>query len=176
MGLFSFHVPLAKLSKSSQGPSVVSIPAASNASGYPSWAFSVPREQAPSSRLKSAMEKAATRRLEENRSWLICFGYWLAKITKPLQEDLNGNKIVTLKFRGTVFASLKKVSLKHKIMAVLKVVELLSDSSQSWEDAVKTGVQRASQTLKNVRSAYVKDQSVTVENGQITTYRVVLKI
>jgi len=100
----------------------------------------------------------------------------LAKLTKPLQEDLNGNKIVTLKFRGTVFASLKKVSLKHKIMAVLKVVELLSDSSQSWEDAVKTGVQRASQTLKNVRSAYVKDQSVTVENGQITTYRVVLKI
>lgn len=61
-------------------------------------------------------------------------------------------------------------------MAVLKVVELLSDSSQSWEDAVKTGVQRASQTLKNVRSAYVKDQSVTVENDQITTYRVVLKV
>lgn len=61
-------------------------------------------------------------------------------------------------------------------MAVLKVVELMSDSSQSWEDAVKTGVQRAAQTLKNVRSAYVKDQSVTVENDQITTYRVVLKV
>lgn len=61
-------------------------------------------------------------------------------------------------------------------MAVLKVVELMSDSSQSWEDAVKSGVQRAAQTLKNVRSAYVKDHSVTVENDQITTYRVVLKV
>ncbi|HEY9559528.1 MAG TPA: dodecin family protein [Anseongella sp.] len=61
-------------------------------------------------------------------------------------------------------------------MAVLKVVELLSDSATSWDDAVKIGVSRASKTLKNVRSAYVKDHSVTVENGQITAYRVVLKI
>ncbi|QEC51643.1 hypothetical protein EDD80_102169 [Anseongella ginsenosidimutans] len=61
-------------------------------------------------------------------------------------------------------------------MAVLKVVELMSDSSQSWEDAVKTGIARASQTLKNVRSAYVKDHSVTVDNNEITSYRVILKV
>ncbi|HYH55594.1 MAG TPA: dodecin family protein [Anseongella sp.] len=61
-------------------------------------------------------------------------------------------------------------------MAVLKVVELMSDSTESWEDAVETGVARAGKTLKNVRSAYVKDHSVTVENGRITSYRVILKV
>lgn len=61
-------------------------------------------------------------------------------------------------------------------MAVLKVVELMSDSSQSWEDAVQTGIQRAAKSLKNVRSAYVKDHSVTVNNDQITSYRVILKV
>lgn len=61
-------------------------------------------------------------------------------------------------------------------MSVLKVVELMSDSSKSWEDAVETGIARAGKTLKNVRSAYVKDHSVTVNGGQITSYRVTLKV
>lgn len=52
----------------------------------------------------------------------------------------------------------------------------MSDSSQSWEDAVKTGIERASKNLKNVRSAYVKDHSVTVSDGNITSYRVVMKV
>lgn len=94
-----------------------------------------------------------------------------------MTQEQASNKIVTLILDGTVFViNLGKSILKNKIMAVLKVVELLSDSSQSWEDAVKTGIARASKNLKNVRSAYVKDQSVTVSNDQITSYRVVLKV
>ncbi len=61
-------------------------------------------------------------------------------------------------------------------MSVARVTEIISSSSKSFEDAVNNGVKRASKTLKNVQGAWVKDQSVEVENGKITEYRVVLKV
>jgi hypothetical protein len=47
-------------------------------------------------------------------------------------------------------------------MGILKVIEVLSNSNKSWEDATKKAVQHASKNLKNVRSVYVQDQSATV--------------
>ena len=44
-------------------------------------------------------------------------------------------------------------------MAVLKVIEVLSSSTTSWEDATKKAVAQASKTLKNIRSVYVQEQS-----------------
>ena len=61
-------------------------------------------------------------------------------------------------------------------MAVLKVIEILSESATSWEDAARAGVAKASESLRGVRSAYVQEQSATVENGQVKTFRVNLKI
>lgn len=61
-------------------------------------------------------------------------------------------------------------------MSVVKVVEVLSSSKKSWEDATASAVIKASKTLKNIRSAWVKDQSVTVKNGKVVEYRVALKI
>ncbi len=61
-------------------------------------------------------------------------------------------------------------------MAVLKVIEVLSSSTKSWEDATAKAVKEASKTLKNITSAYVQDQSVTVKNGKIAEYRVNLKL
>jgi len=61
-------------------------------------------------------------------------------------------------------------------MSVARVTELISASSKSFEDAVEKGVKRASKTLKNVQGAWVKDQNVTVENGKISEYRVILKV
>jgi dodecin len=61
-------------------------------------------------------------------------------------------------------------------MAVLKVIEVLSSSEKSWEDATKIAIEKASKSLKNIRSAYVKDQSVTVNNNQVTEFRVTLKV
>jgi len=61
-------------------------------------------------------------------------------------------------------------------MAVLKVLEILSDSEKSWEDAAARGIKKASKTVKNIRSAFVQSQSVTVKNGEVSTYRVNLKI
>ena len=61
-------------------------------------------------------------------------------------------------------------------MAVLKVIELLADSNESWEDATQKAVKEAGSTLKNVRSAYVKEQSVVVKDNKVAAYRVNVKI
>lgn len=61
-------------------------------------------------------------------------------------------------------------------MSVARVTEIISTSTTSFEDAVRSGVVRASKTLKNVKSAWVQDQNAVVDNGQITEYRVVLKV
>ena len=61
-------------------------------------------------------------------------------------------------------------------MSVLKVIELLADSDESWEDATKKGVAKASKSVNHIKSAFVQSQSVTVEDGEVEKYRVNLKI
>ena len=61
-------------------------------------------------------------------------------------------------------------------MSVAKVTEITSTSNKSFEDAVENGIQRANKTLKNITSAWVADQSVTVKDGNITGYQVRMKI
>jgi flavin-binding protein dodecin len=61
-------------------------------------------------------------------------------------------------------------------MSVAKVSEIIASSSTSFEDAVAQGVARATKTLENVRSAWVKSHQVEVENGKIVEYRVTLKV
>lgn len=62
-------------------------------------------------------------------------------------------------------------------MSVAKVSEIIASSPKSFEDAIKEGVARANKTLKNVRSAWVENQQVEMDDkGQIASYRVQLKI
>ncbi|MDT8342532.1 MAG: dodecin family protein [Longimicrobiales bacterium] len=61
-------------------------------------------------------------------------------------------------------------------MAVAKVIELSADSASSFEDAVRHGILRANDTVKNVRGAWVQDQEVVVKGGEIQIYRVHLKV
>lgn len=61
-------------------------------------------------------------------------------------------------------------------MGVLKVIEVLSSSEKSWEDATQKAVEKASKTVKNIRSAYVQDQSAQVKDNKIVEYRVNLKL
>ena len=61
-------------------------------------------------------------------------------------------------------------------MAVLKVIEVLSSSTVSWEDATKRAVAEAAKSLKNIRSVYVKEQSAQVKNNEVVEFRVNLKI
>ena len=61
-------------------------------------------------------------------------------------------------------------------MSVARVTELSATSDQSFEDAVNMAVKRATQTLRNVEGAWVKDMNVLIENGNITRYKVNLVI
>jgi flavin-binding protein dodecin len=62
------------------------------------------------------------------------------------------------------------------IMSVARVTEIISSSDQSFEHAVKEGVERANQTLENIKEAWVASQKVVVESGRIVEYRVTLKV
>jgi flavin-binding protein dodecin len=57
-------------------------------------------------------------------------------------------------------------------MSVARITEISSTSTQSLEDAVKQGINRAAQTLRGIRSAWIKEQTVDIDNGKITNYRV----
>ena len=61
-------------------------------------------------------------------------------------------------------------------MSVAKVTEIIASSPESFDDAVNKGIERAGKTLENVRSAWVKDLNVVIENGKITEYRVTMKV
>jgi len=61
-------------------------------------------------------------------------------------------------------------------MAVLKVIEVLSNSKKSWEDATAKAVKQASKSVKNIKSVYVQDQSAIVQNDAVVEYRVNLKL
>jgi flavin-binding protein dodecin len=57
-------------------------------------------------------------------------------------------------------------------MAVARVTEISSTSTKSFEDAIQQGVARATKTLRNVRSAWIKEQRVDIRDGAIAAYQV----
>ena len=59
---------------------------------------------------------------------------------------------------------------------IVKVIELMSESSNSWEEAVQNVVIEASKTLRNIRSVYVKEFTAAVENDKVTSYRINAKV
>lgn len=62
-------------------------------------------------------------------------------------------------------------------MSVLKVIELMAESSKSWEDAAQIAVTKAGKTLKGIKSVWIQDQSAQVDaKGKITAYRVTCKV
>jgi dodecin len=58
------------------------------------------------------------------------------------------------------------------LMSVARVVEISSTSTKSFEDAIAEGISRASKTLREVKSAWIKEQEVRVQNGKIVSYQV----
>ncbi len=61
-------------------------------------------------------------------------------------------------------------------MSVAKVIEIIASSTKSFDEAIRSGIERANKTVGNVKSAWVKDHNVVIENGKISEYRVVLKV
>ncbi len=61
-------------------------------------------------------------------------------------------------------------------MAIMKVIEIMADSDKSWDDAAANGVIQAAQSVKNIRSAWVQDQSCVVKGDKVISYRVAMKV
>lgn len=61
-------------------------------------------------------------------------------------------------------------------MSVLKVIEIMGNSTVSFEDAVQNVINEVSKTVKNIKSVYIKDMQVTVNNNKIAAYRVTTKV
>jgi len=60
--------------------------------------------------------------------------------------------------------------------AVARVTEVIASSPSSFDEAIKAGLRRATETLENVEGAWVKGQKLVLQNGEIVAYRVVLKV
>lgn len=61
-------------------------------------------------------------------------------------------------------------------MAVLKVIEVLANSNDSWEDATRKAVKQAGKSIKNIKSVYLQEQSAVVDGDDVTEFRVNVKI
>ena len=59
-------------------------------------------------------------------------------------------------------------------MSIAKNIEITATSTSSFDDAVKQGIQRASKTIKNIKGAWVKEQKVSVADGAVTEYCVMM--
>ena len=61
-------------------------------------------------------------------------------------------------------------------MAIAKVTEITASSTKSFEDAIKQGIARADKTLDKVKGAWIQEQTVVVDGGKISEYRVNMKV
>jgi hypothetical protein len=61
-------------------------------------------------------------------------------------------------------------------MSVAKIIEISCESPKSFEDAIQSGIARASKTVHNIKSAWVKEQHVVIEQDKVSLYRVDLKV
>ncbi len=61
-------------------------------------------------------------------------------------------------------------------MSVAKVIELTASSPDSFEDAVRNGLEKSGESLRNIKGAWISEQKVDVEDGKIRAFRVTLRI
>ena len=61
-------------------------------------------------------------------------------------------------------------------MSVAKTSEITAASSKSFEDAVRTGIRKMGKTVNNIEGAWIKEQKVIVEDGEVAEYRVTMKV
>lgn len=65
---------------------------------------------------------------------------------------------------------------EESIMSIAKIIEISAESTESFEDAIRQGIEAAAKSVRNIQAAWVKEQSVVVHAGKISKYRVDLKL
>lgn len=61
-------------------------------------------------------------------------------------------------------------------MSIVKVIEVIAASEQSFDDATERALQEAAKSVKNIKSIYIKEMNAKVENNKIVSYGVNAKI
>lgn len=61
-------------------------------------------------------------------------------------------------------------------MTIAKVIEVIASSKVGFDDAIKKGIERASDTLGGVQGAWIKDQSIELQDGKISEYKVIMRL
>ena len=61
-------------------------------------------------------------------------------------------------------------------MSVAKTSEISASSSKSFEEAIRKGIKKMSETVKNIEGAWIKEQKVVVKDGDVASYRVTMKV
>lgn len=61
-------------------------------------------------------------------------------------------------------------------MSVAKIIEISSESTESFEDAIDKGIAKAAESLENIRTAWIAEQKVIIEDGAVVSYRVVMRV
>ena len=61
-------------------------------------------------------------------------------------------------------------------MSVAKIIELSAESTKGFEDAIQNGITRASKTIHGIKSAWVKEQHLVIDNSKVSLYRMDLKV
>jgi dodecin len=78
---------------------------------------------------------------------------------------------------GTAHAALHANLLTEATMSnVMKVIEILAESPKGWEDAVNLAVVKASESVHNIRSVYIKEFEAQVDNNKVVNYRINAKV
>ena len=83
---------------------------------------------------------------------------------------------MALPLRKRVGKDVLQQTKEGPLMSVAKIIEISCESPKSFEDAVQSGIARASKTIHNMKGAWVKEQQVVIENNKISMYRVDLKV
>lgn len=65
---------------------------------------------------------------------------------------------------------------KERVMAVVKVIEIIAESPKSWEDAAQLALKEAAKTVRGIQSMWVQDMKAIVKNNKIVAYRANCKI
>jgi flavin-binding protein dodecin len=74
------------------------------------------------------------------------------------------------------FTAKKEIRRGTQMTSIARVTEISATSDKSFDDAIQQGIARATQTLRNVQGAWIKEQEVSVENDQIVAYKVNMMI
>jgi flavin-binding protein dodecin len=77
---------------------------------------------------------------------------------------------------GSAPPAINRKRRRNHMAKVVKVIELMSQSPKSWEDAAQGAVEEAAKTLRNGRSLYIKEFTAEVDDGKVTNYRINAKV